>query len=178
VRRALRTVPLTRTVEWLTAADTVLGWDPVPVRDSIVRLAFEGAVADLGRRFGPDPAAWRYGDARLHHARIAHVLDPLVPDSLRGWLSPGPAPRGGNANTLNATGNGDNQTSGPSLRVVIDLADWDRAIATNTPGQSGDPRSPWYANLFPLWAANRYVPLPYSAAAVRARTAAVDTLRP
>lgn len=178
VRRALRTVPLTRAVEWLTAADTVLGWDPVPVRDSIVRLAFEGAVADLGRRFGPAPAPWRYGDPRLHHARIAHVLDPLVPDSLRGWLSPGPAPRGGNANTLNATGNGDNQTSGPSLRVVIDLADWDRAIATNTPGQSGDPRSPWYANLFPLWAANRYVPLPYSEAAVRARTAAVDTLRP
>ena len=178
VRPALRTVALSRAVPWLTAADTVLGWDPVPVRDSIVRLAFEGAVADLGRRFGRDIGGWRYGDPRFHHARIAHVFDPLVIDSLRPWLSPGPWPRGGYANTLNATGNSDNQTAGPSLRVVIDLADWDRAIATNTPGQSGDPRSPWYANLFPLWASNRYVPLPYSAAAVAARAAAVDTLRP
>jgi penicillin amidase len=150
----------------------------VPVRDSLVRLAFEGAVADLGRRFGRDIGGWRYGDPRFHHARIAHVFDRLVIDSLRPWLSPGPWPRGGYANTLNATGNGDNQTAGPSLRVVIDLADWDRAIATNTPGQSGDPRSPWYANLFPLWATNRYVPLPYSAGAVAARAAVVDTLRP
>lgn len=178
VRAPLRTVALSRTVQWLTAADTVLGWDPVPVRDSLVRQAFEAAVADLGRRFGRDIGGWRYGDARFHHARIAHVFDPLVSDSLRPWLSPGPLPRGGYANTLNATGNGDNQTSGPSLRVVIDLADWDRAIASNTPGQSGDPRSPWYANLFPLWAANRYVPLPYSPAAVAARAAVVDTLRP
>ncbi|MBU6365973.1 MAG: penicillin acylase family protein, partial [Gemmatimonadetes bacterium] len=178
VRGDLRTVPLSRTVAWLTTADAILGADPVAVRDSLVRVAFEGAVADLLRRFGPDLGTWRYGDPRFHHARIAHVLDPLVPDTLRTWLSHGPLPRGGYANTLNATGNGDNQTSGPSLRVVIDLADWDRAIATNTPGQSGDPRSPWYRNLFPLWAANRYVPLPYSASAVTARAAVVDTITP
>ena len=144
----------------------------------IVCQALQGAVADLARRFGANLAAWRYGDARLHHARIAHVLDPLVTDSLRRWLSLGPVPRGGNGNTLNATGNGDNQTSGPSFRVVIDLANWDAAIATNTPGQSGDPRSPWYANLFPLWGTGRYVPLPYSPGAVRARAAEVVTLRP
>ena len=61
---------------------------------------------------------------------------------------------------------------------MIDVANWDSAIVTNTPGQSGDPRSPFYANLFPLWAAGTYVPLPYSPAAVRARTATVTTLRP
>jgi penicillin amidase len=178
VRRSLRSVSLARTVAWLTRPDSLLGAAPEAVRDTLVHQALQGAVADLARRFGADLAAWRYGDARLHHARIAHVLDPLVTDSLRRWLSLGPVPRGGNGNTLNATGNGDNQTSGPSLRVVIDLADWDTAVATNTPGQSGDPRSPWYANLFPLWGTGRYVPLPYSPGAVRARAAEVVTLRP
>ena len=32
-------------------------------------------------------------------------------------------------------------------------------VAINTPGQSGDPFSPHYRDLFPLWAAGDYVPL-------------------
>ena len=110
--------------------------------------------------------------------RIAHPLDGVVADSLRERLSPGPLARGGYANTLNATGNSDNQTAGASLRVVVDVADWDRAIATNTPGQSGDPRSPHYRDLFPRWAAGGYVPLPFSRAAVERRTERREVLRP
>ncbi len=121
---------------------------------------------------------WKYGDARMHHSRIAHPLDALVNDSLKRVLTPGPAPRGGSANTLFATSNNDNQNHGASLRVVIDVSDWDSAIVTNTPGQSGDPRSPFYTNLFPLWANNIFVPLPYSPEAVKKRTADVVVLRP
>jgi penicillin amidase len=114
----------------------------------------------------------------MHYVRIAHPLDGVVTDSLKAVLSPGPFPRGGYAQTLLASSNTDNQTAGASLRVVMDLADWDRAIATNTPGQSGDPRSPFYANLFPLWAHNQFVPLPYSPRAVKAYTADVVQLQP
>jgi penicillin amidase len=32
----------------------------------------------------------------------------------------------------------------------------------NSPGQSGDPASPHYADLFALWAADEAVPLLYS----------------
>ena len=99
-------------------------------------------------------------------------------DSLKRVLSPGPAPRGGYGNTLLATSNADNQNHGASLRVVIDVSDWESAIVTNTPGQSGDPRSAFYANLFPLWAKNTFVPLPYSPAAIAKRTAEVVVLRP
>ena len=123
-------------------------------------------------------SAWAYGSPKLHHTRIAHALDGVVADSLRPTLSPGPVARGGYANTLNATGNSDNQTAGASFRVVIDVADWDRAIATNTPGQSGDPRSAHYADLFSLWARGSYVPLPFSKAAVDRRAEQRDTLRP
>ena len=178
VRPLLRTVPLSRTIEWLSHPDSLLGERPEDARNFILFRAFNEAMTDLRNRFGPDIAGWHYGDPKFHFVRIAHPLDNVVNDSLRALLSPGPLARGGYANTLNATGNTDNQTAGASFRVVMDLANWDAAIATNTPGQSGDPRSPFYANLFPLWGKGEYVPLPFSAAAIRARSAEIVTLSP
>ncbi|MCC6241556.1 MAG: penicillin acylase family protein [Gemmatimonadaceae bacterium] len=177
-RGVMRTVPLTRTIEWLTTADTILGENPQTARDFVVARAFNEAVQDLSRRFGREISAWAYGSEKLHYARIAHPLDGVVNDSLRAWLSPGPMPRGGYANTLNATGNTDNQTAGASFRVVMDLANWDQAIVTNTPGQSGDPRSPHYRDLFARWASGEYVALPYSRAAVERAVQSRLTLRP
>ena len=36
--------------------------------------------------------------------------------------------------------------------MVLDVGDWDNSRVINTPGQSGDPASPHYGDLFPLWA--------------------------
>ena len=47
-------------------------------------------------------------------------------------------------------------------RHVLDLADWDRGLATSAPGQSGQPGSPHYGDLLPLWAAGKYFPLAFS----------------
>ncbi|MFN5581764.1 penicillin acylase family protein [Gemmatimonas sp.] len=178
VRPILRSVPLSRTVQWLTRPDSLLGEQPMEARNRILSRAFSEALQDLRTRFGDDMSTWRYGDARLHHSRITHPLHALVTDSLQRVLSPGPLPRGGYGNTLLATANVDNQNHGASLRVVIEVGDWDNAIVTNSPGQSGDPRSAFYANLFPLWAANRFVPLPYSAGAVTRRAAGITVLHP
>jgi penicillin amidase len=178
VRPIVGSVPLTRVVEWLEKPDSLLGASPADARNLVLVRAFNEAVNDLRKRFGDDMNTWKYGDARFHHSRIAHPFDALVNDSLKRVLSPGPAPRGGYGNTLLATSNADNQNHGASLRVVIDVADWESAIVTNTPGQSGDPRSAFYANLFPLWAKNTFVPLPYSPAAIAKRTAEVVVLRP
>lgn len=177
-RPLLRTVSLAQTIEWLTSPDSLLGENPTVARDFILFRAFNEAVSDLSRRFGTNMADWRYGDAKMHYARIAHPLDVVIADSIRPRLSPGPLARGGYANTLNATGNTDNQTAGASFRVVMDLANWDGAMVTNTPGQSGDPRSPYYNNLFGPWARGEYAPLPYSPAAVKARTAETIVLQP
>jgi penicillin amidase len=178
IRSAMRTLPLSRVVQWLTRPDSLLGANPAEARDTIVASALQQAVEDLQQRFGPDMATWRYGSEKLHHSRIQHPLHALLPDSLQRAWSPGPLPRGGYANTLLATSNADNQNHGASLRVVIDVGNWDSAIVTNTPGQSGDPRSAFYANLFPRWAANLFAPLPYSPAAVKAQTAEVVVIAP
>lgn len=206
-RAIVRTVPLSRAIAWLTSADSMLlsntmgsqggtsavspriivdGQEIAPgltenafARDRELGFSLLGAGSDLDRKFAKQATGtWRYGDAINHHVKIVHPLDGLVTDPVTSRLSPGPLPRGGYANTLNATGNTDNQTAGASLRVVIDVANWDSAIATNTPGQSGDPRSRHYADLFPLWARGEYVPLPFSKAAVDKRAEERVTIRP
>ena len=177
-RAALRTIPLSRVVEWMQTPDSILGANPIAVRDSLLRRSFNDAVAELSVKLGPSIAKWQYGQAQFHHVRIPHPLDAVVTDSLRNWLSPGPVARGGYANTLNATGNGDNQSAGASMRVVFDLADWERATVTNTPGQSGDPRSLHYRDLFLPWAQGVYAPLPYSKSAIAKRAETVEIIRP
>ena len=50
---------------------------------------------------------------------------------------------------------------GATYRHVIDFADLDNSRATNTPGQSGQPGSPFYGNLREHWAKGQYFPLRY-----------------
>jgi penicillin amidase len=50
--------------------------------------------------------------------------------------------------------------------MVLDVGQWDGSRVVNTPGQSGDPASPHYRDLAPVWAAGNYFPLLYSRNAV------------
>ena len=61
--------------------------------------------------------------------------------------------------------------SGASWRFVVDTGDWDSARMTNAPGQSGDPRSPFFDNLLEGWATDQSFPLLYSREAVERHTA-------
>ncbi|MGZ8413479.1 MAG: penicillin acylase family protein, partial [Gemmatirosa sp.] len=176
-------VPLTRVVEWATQperapAGVFAGTDARAARDALIAGTVVAAVDSLTARLGPDLAQWRYGQPRYKHARIRHPLGALLDSTGRAALDVGPAPRGGSSHTLNATGGTDNQTAGASFRVVVDLADWDRALGTNTPGQSGDPRSPHYRDLFLPWAEGRYFRVPYTTRAVDAAAERREVLTP
>ena len=63
---------------------------------------------------------------------------------------------------MNATGSGNNQTAGASFRIIADTENWDNSVGTNTPGQSGDPGSRHYRDLFEMWAKGKYFPVFYS----------------
>jgi len=155
-------------------------WGPAPLmsRDALLVQALSDAEASLRERFGAEVSDWAYGRSGYKHVMIRHVLSGLVADSLRVRLDVGPAPRGGYGLTLNANGSGDNQTSGASFRIAIDLADWDLALGTNTPGQSGDPASPFYRDLFGEWARDRYFPVLYTRPKIDAATASRTRLTP
>lgn len=177
-RPYLRTLGTKKMIDLLVSPNGAFGRNPVAGRDSILARSLGEAVAELTRRFGAEQAAWQWGQNSYHHVTISHPLSAVVDASTRATLDVGPAPRGGDANTPGATGGGDNQTSGASFRIVMDLVDWDRAVGINTPGQSGDPDSPHYRDLFPLWANDRYFGVPYSRPRVEASTESRTVLSP
>jgi len=135
-------------------------------------------MAELTEKLGPDSGGWAWGQPDYHHAYLRHPLGTAVNEATRSRLEVGPLPRGGYGSTVQATGNGDNQTSGASFRIIVDTGDWDRAVGMNTPGQSGNPDSPFYRNLFEGWANDRFFPVVYSRERVEAATARVIRLGP
>jgi penicillin amidase len=167
-----------RVIDWLHAPDGRFGEHPTRARDALLALSMDEAVAELTKRFGPDPAAWKYGRDGYHHALINHPLSVAVRPNFRARLSVGPLPRGGDGSTISATGNGDNQTSGGSLKIIADTEDWDNSVGINTPGQSGNPDDPHYRDLFDLWARGKYFTLAYSRAKVDSVKESVTMLEP
>ena len=160
-------------IDWLYAPDGRFGADPTAGRDALVVRSLDEAVAELGKRFGPDMAKWQWGQEGYHHALIRHPLAGAVNDATRARLNVGPLPRGGNGETVSATGGADNQTSGGSFKLIADTENWDNSIGLNNPGQSGNPDSPMYRNLFEMWAKGRYFPVAYSRAKVESVTESV-----
>jgi len=121
---------------------------------------------------------WQYGQTKLKHIEIKHPLSGLVADSLSPGWDLGPLPRGGNGYTPGSTGNNYNQTSGATFRVIIPVGDWDRSLGINSPGQSGDPESPYYDNLFDLWARDQVFPAFFSRAKIESVLFEEVQLRP
>ncbi|TIR84639.1 MAG: penicillin acylase family protein, partial [Mesorhizobium sp.] len=53
-------------------------------------------------------------------------------------------------------------TTGPSVRMIIDVGAWDNSVFINNPGQSGVPLSEHYHDLVSAWQNGDYKPLLYS----------------
>ena len=169
---------LKKVIETIMVPPGTLGADPLQSRDRLLISSLEAAAAALGEKLGSDMTQWYLGHPDYHHAYLRHPLGTAVNDETRALLEAGPHPRGGYGSTVNQTGNGDNQTSGASFRIIVDTGDWDRAVGMNTPGQSGDTRSPFYRNLFEYWANNDFHPVYYSRKRIEESTALTIDLQP
>jgi penicillin amidase len=165
-------------IVWLTAPDGRFGPDPSAARNALLLKALDQAAGELERRLGPDMDRWRYGHADFKHVRLTHPLSDVVRADLRTRLDLGPLPRGGAASTVNNTSDSDNQVSGASFRIIADPGDWDRSLGTNTPGQSGDPDSPHYRDLFGPWASGDYFPAFFSRPKIESVCEATVVLAP
>jgi penicillin amidase len=178
---ALRPLLLPQDTESLLRAveqpDPRLGADPAAARDSLLARCLVAAFRDCGERMGLSPSEWSWG--RLHHGHFSHALSGLSPENAH--LDVGEFPIGGSANTPMHTGYRPSDFRcnwGASVRMVMDVGEWDNSLCINAPGQSGDPGSPHYADLAPHWARGEYVPLLYSRAAVDAGVTHRILLRP
>jgi penicillin amidase len=142
------------------------GDKPTGGRDRLLRTTFQSAVGKLKELLPGDDKEWSWG--RLHTTTFRHPLAALGPAYTKAF-DLGPVPRPGDAHTPNAGTYGATfeQTSGATYRHVFDLADWDKGMATSAPGQSGQPGSPHYDDLLPLWQKGEYFPLAFSRARVK-----------
>lgn len=152
-------INLERMIDMLTSPGNLLGEDFNEVRDKLIIRSMEDAVANITAKLGTDTANWQYGQLKMKHVWIKHSLSPLVDETLQQKMNAGPAMRGGYENSVNSTGSSLNQNFGASFRVLIDCADWNLMRAINTPGQSGNPNSNHYKDLFKLWSRDQYFPL-------------------
>ncbi|MDQ0471738.1 penicillin acylase family protein [Labrys wisconsinensis] len=144
---------------------------PDPGRDVLLAATLEAAFAECVGLMGADAASWAWG--RLHHGFFEHALDRRS--------DVGPLPVGGSGSTVMNTHYrlpDFRAVTGASFRMVVDVGAWDESRFINAPGQSGDPRSPHYADLAPTWAAGEYLPLAYSREAVDAAAESIIELEP
>ena len=151
-----------RIIEYLSMPGAAFGTDPLKGRDNFLAESMEEAVATLIDRLGDDMGNWKYGQENLKHIVLKHPLSNAVNPDLREKLDLGPIPRGGNSYSVNNTGYAYNQLSGASFRLIVDTANWDHSIGTNSPGQSGNPDHPHYDNLFETWGLDKFFPVYYS----------------
>ena len=158
--KGLVDIQLKRIVDWLENPTVV--FNSVGKRDDFLKTTFEAALGNLAERLGDDMSHWQYGQTENKHIYMNHAIGRVANDELKSQLNVGPMPRGGNGYTPGSTSSNLNQSSGASFRIIVNTGNWDDAVGTNSPGQSGDPESKFYQNLFESWAKDEYFPVYYS----------------
>ena len=131
-------------------------------KTEFLNKTFDLTIKSLIEKYGDESSGWIYGQENYKHVKIYHPLEKVVNDSIKDIIGLDTYPRGGDGFTPGSTSSELNQRSGGSFRVVINTKDWDNSFATNSPGQSGNPKSKFYKNLYEDWANDRFFPLLYS----------------
>lgn len=133
-----------------------------------VSTTLAAALAEIEQLLGSHRAEWRWG--AVHRTRMVNSVFDGKEGVPPQWAHLPPLERSGSGDSVGLSGyDADfNAVAGSSFRMVLDVGSWDNSRVINTPGQSGDPRSRHYADLFPLWGADETFPLLFSRPAVEA----------
>nr|WP_249776820.1 penicillin acylase family protein [Leifsonia sp. C5G2] len=160
-------------------------WDDAELgihgRDRMISHAAERAWDTSKRLMGDDPEDWQWG--RLHTLTLVHPALGRSGISAAEWLfNRGAWPVSGGTSVVNATAwdaaAGFGADLVPSMRMVVDLDDFDRSTWINLTGASGHAFDPHYADQTELWALGESRPWPFSPTAVKRAADRTLTLRP
>jgi len=143
--------------------------------DAEIGDALVAAESTLRDRFGADAAQWAWG--RVRPLRLLHPVGSRKP--LDRVFNLGPLPWSGDFSTVSQSGAPaldplGNPSAIASLRMAVDVGNWDAARFALPGGQSGNPASPHYDDQLEPWRLGTGLPMPWSEAAVAAAT--VETL--
>ena len=144
--------------------------------DILLRSLAEG-ITWLNENLGGDMDEWTWG--RLHTATFASTpLGESGIGPIESLVNRGPFPADGGSDLVNASGWSWDEPaairSHPSMRMIVDMSDFDASRWVIPTGQSGHPFNAHYDDQIELWLNGEYLPMRSSRAAVE--DAAVDHL--
>jgi penicillin amidase len=133
------------------------GW-PAELVDALATV-----VRRLRAEHGSDRSAWAYGT--LRQLTLEHPIGRIP--QLASVFNRGPYVFGGDGTTISQAGSTalkplGNPTAIASLRAVIDVGNWEASRFILPGGQSGNPMSPHYDDMIPLWLRGEGVPIAFS----------------
>lgn len=171
--------------------DNVSTQDKVETRDDILRSSFQQAYKDAETSMGTDPGGWKWG--QLHLATFRNLtLGKSGVALIESIFNRGPVQTSGGESTVNATGYGiETNDDGsidmarslqvnwlPSMRMIVDLSNFDNSLAVHTTGESGHPFNAHYEDMIELWRLIQYHPMLWDRNTIEGRSKATLTLRP
>jgi len=149
--------------------------------DEMLALSAEEAYDELSALQGTDQRHWNWGD--LHAITLTSDTfgsSGIAPIEM--LFNRGPFPVSGGSSVVNATGwsigDGYATTTVPSMRMVIDLADFDASTWNHLTGASGHAFHEHYIDQTNDWAAGIQKPWAFSTKAVAAATVSTLVLTP
>jgi penicillin G amidase len=163
---------------WNTATTSS---DPHTDRDQLLLQAMTDARYELTSKLGKDINTWTWG--RLHTMELRNqTLGTDGPTIVKWLLNRGPWQLSGGQNAVDATGwnaaVGYDVVWVPSMRMVVNLADFDQSRWINLTGESGHAYDAHYSDQTRLWAEGKLLPWHFTAAEVKDTTQDTLTLTP
>ncbi|MGW5276556.1 penicillin acylase family protein [Streptomyces sp. NPDC004044] len=150
-------------------------------RDELFGRAMKDARWELTAKLGKDISTWSWG--RLHQLTLKNqTLGTEGPDVLQRALNRGPWNLGGGEAAVNASGW--NAAGGyeviwvPSMRMVVNVGDWDKSRWINLTGASGHAFSAHYTDQTDKWVNGDLLDWSFGTNAVAKGTKDTLTLKP
>ncbi|MFE7465162.1 penicillin acylase family protein [Streptomyces sp. NPDC057499] len=150
-------------------------------RDQLFARAMKDARWELTAKLGKDITTWNWG--RLHQLTLKNqTLGTEGPDLLQRALNRGPWNLGGGEAAVNASGwnaaGGYEVVWVPSMRMVVNVGDWDKSRWINLTGASGHAFSAHYTDQTDKWANGELLDWSFGTNAVAGSTTDTLTLKP
>lgn len=150
-------------------------------RDELFARAMEDARWELTAKLGKDITTWSWG--RLHQLTLKNqTLGTEGPGLLQRALNRGPWNLGGGEAAVNATGwnaaGGYEVVWVPSMRMVVNVGDWDKSRWINLTGASGHAFSAHYTDQTDKWVNGELLDWSFGTNAVAGATKDTLTLKP
>ncbi|MGA5871239.1 penicillin acylase family protein [Streptomyces cinereoruber] len=150
-------------------------------RDQLLARAMKDARWELTAKLGKDVSTWSWG--RLHQLTLKNqTLGTAGPGVVQRLLNRGPWNLGGGEAAVDATGW--NAAGGyeviwvPSMRMVVNVGDWDKSRWINLTGASGHAFHSHYTDQTDAWAKGELYDWAYGKEAVDAATKDTLVLKP